>query len=579
LNLVDHILQRVAPYIRRNPPLDILDLWPTSGIWSSKINEFLQPRRHVLVEPEITYHRFLKPLVQSKPCYKLLKEPIYGKADWAEFIPTHFPEQSPIVPNKPGVLPKNNTLLILANPPAAFSPKDHYTPSRWWLKFLEDCLHQNGLNMYGSVRVLALAPFKDITGVLPRTTADRRRIGSLTETLALHAIEIASSNEFEHWHASRGWDALLDNRKRVAERAAAQNIITPPNREPPPLECIPDIKARGRKESPYTARMLLPLHKELLSTIEAGDATGFKSRTGVTDPKLRDLLRQKSLAVTKLARNNTMAYSRQKLTDMRLNIDEETRKLARAAADPNETPENLKILDDQIGTLQSQYAAEVSKTHFSESRFYESTIDDSRIAFISNNFDDSQLVWDRRPFEPLVIHPDEIWPADRPMGLIYFEAQEAPLALQKIFQQPKSTHREALDRFLALINTTNGRTLMTVSEIAEFAFSKLSTNELVRAIPSLATFANKRIKPGSGPMPLGDPALDPVTSYQDNLDYDLSEVRLRILSMATIGEMVVEYEKVGSKLSAQAFNRLLGGALTTAQLGVEVEPHLLRRKF
>ena len=574
LDLVDDILQRVSPYLRRNPPLDILDLWPSSGIWSSKINHFLQPRRHVLVEPHSTYHSILEPLIQSKPCYKLLAEPIYGKRDWPDFITTHFPEQGPSVQQKPGVLPKNDTLLILANLPAPTSNKDHCTPGRWWLRFLEDCLQQDGLNVYGTVRVLAMSPYNDLPLMLPRTAADRKRLGSLAETLGLHNIEIASSNEFEHWHTSHGWDAIYNNRKRVAERAAAQNIVTPHNRELPPLERVPELEARGvrghTKGSPYTPRVCLPQHKDILNTIAAGEAAGKEPMGEVPDPTSREAIKKRGFAITKLARDNTAAYIRQKLANMRLHIDEETRKLARAAADANETPENLKVLDEQIASLQLNFAAEVSKTHYTQSRFYDTLIDDGRLACTSNNLDDSQLMWDRRPFEPLLMNADEIWFSGKPSGIIYFEAQEKPSALQKILHLPSPAQSDALARFHAVIGLTNTRSTLTAGEIGKLAFPALSTNQLVQAVPSLATFASKRIKPGSGPMPLSDPTLDPVTNYQDNIEYDLSEVRLRILSMATIADMVVEYGKVGNQLPAQDLSRLLGGTLTTAQLGQEL---------
>jgi transcription factor 1 len=575
LDLIDGIVQRVSPYLRQNPPSDILDLWPSCGTLSSKVNQLIQPRRHVLVEPNEAYLPILEPLIRSKPCYKLLNQPLYAKVDWLNFLQTHFPEQSPVTQQKPGVLPKNDALLILANLPASLSPKDHYTPGRWWLKFLEDCLLQTGLNSYGSVRVLAMSPFKDLTVMLPRTTADCRRTGLFAETLGLHNFEIASSVEPESWHASRGWDSIYSNRKRVAERAAAQNIVTPPNRELPPLQKVPEVEYPGRKGSPYTARMYMPQHDDIFQTIATGDATGLESPADTKDPLPKEAMKKRSLAISKLATENTAAYTRQKLTSMRLHLDEQTRKLARAAADPNETPENLRILDDQIGSLESTFAAEVSNTHHKVARFYETNIDDSRLACISNNFDDSQLTWDRRPFEPLVIHPDEIWSCGKASGLIYFEAHERPPALQKIFQLPNSAHVDALERFQAILGVINVRNAITVPEIGKLLFPGLSTNELVQAIPKLATFASKRIKPGSGPIPLSDPTLDPVTSYQENLNYDLSEVRLRVISLATIADMVVEYEKDVNKLNPYALSRNLGGSLTWAQLGGEI-PTLTR---
>ena len=112
LNFADDVLKRVSPYLRRNPPVDILDLWPGGGFLSSKVNTLLEPRRHLLVEPNINFHGLLTPLVESKPCYKLVQEHIYGKCDWVDFFATHFPQQGPGNRESSGVIPKNDTLPV-----------------------------------------------------------------------------------------------------------------------------------------------------------------------------------------------------------------------------------------------------------------------------------------------------------------------------------------------------------------------------------------------------------------------------------------------------------------------------------
>jgi transcription factor 1 len=568
LDLIDSIVDRVAPYIERNRPLDILDLWPGSGALSSRINQLVKPRRHVLVEPADVYLSLLKPLALSKPCYTLVQSPIYAKVDWVDFFHTHFPEQGPQTKQSPGVLPKNNSMLVLANLPPSQSLKDHYTPGRWWLKFLEECMYQNGLSRYGNVRVLAMAPFNDITTILPRTTGDYKRTGMLAEALGLHTFEVASTVETESWHVSRGLDSMSSNRKRVAERAAAENVVTPPNRELPPLKAVPEVGHTNSRTqaSPHMERLFLPQHEEMFKAIAAGDATGLDSPTKSKDPVIKDVMRKRSRAITALKVQNTAAFTRQKLTSMRLHMDELSRRLARADADPNNTRAQLKNLDEEIASHASEFAAELANTHHKMARFYETNIDDGRLASISNNLDDSQLVWDRRPFEPLVIHRDEIWANGTPSGVLYFEPHEKPPALQKILRLPESDRTEALARFYALLGVLNTRNSITVPEIAKVMFPKMSTNELIQAIPSLATFADRRMKMKRAPKELRE-TQDPVSSYQENLEYDLSDVRLRTVSSTAIGDMIVEYEKQPHKLDALALSRVLGSSLTSAQLG------------
>jgi transcription factor 1 len=70
-------------------------------------------------------------------------------------------------------------------------------------------------------------------------------------------------------------------------------------------------------------------------------------------------------------------------------------------------------------------------------------------------------------------------------------------------------------------------------------------------------------------MALPDPSADPAFSYQANLDYDLSGVRVRSLSTDTLLEIMVEFEKSSPGTSILQFNRMLGGTLTSFQSGIQ----------
>lgn len=561
----------MSPYLLRNPPVDILDLWPGAGFLSTRVNDLLQPRRHLLLEPRTEYSdRFLKSLPQSKPCYKIINGNIYERDDWPSFLATHFPEQGLHNRQTSGLLPKNDTLLVLANLPTTNSSLTHFTPGRWWLKLLTSCLEQNGLNVYGSIRVLATSPSADIVSVLPRSAADRTRTGLLTEMLGLHTLEIANRAEHQPSHSWRGWKVLENSRKRVAERTAALGIVTPPGREFPLLEAVPAVPGRGRKESPYQPRPYLELHKDLFAAIEKGDALGLDSPRDTKDPKAKAILKKRSLAITKLARDNSAAYQSQKLADMRLEIDEMTESLSRAATDPKETPESLKALGDEIASLESAFAKELSSIHWVQTRQHEKTVDDARLALISKNFDDSILVSDRRPFEPLYIDSEEIYPRGIPRGVLYLEMDSNPAVLKRILELPNAQKPDAIDRLMILMSIVGTRGSLSVAEFLERMFPHRSINDLVQAIPMLARFAQKRVKSGCGPVPLPDGVTsDPVSSYQANMDYDLREVRIRILCTATLVDLLMEYEKAPDKPTPAHFSRTLGGTLTMFQVGEE----------
>ncbi|KAJ5306208.1 hypothetical protein N7508_005223 [Penicillium antarcticum] len=573
----DQILQRVAPYLRQNTPVDILDLWPGSGLWSSKVNDFLKPRRHVLIEPDIDiWGHFLHPLAESKPSYKLLPMEIYPtngldkeKVDWKALLMEYFPEQN-LPSHGSARLPQNETLLVLANPPQALSQKDHMTPGRWWIKFLETCLQKHELHSYGSVRIIAQLPHAEISTILPRAIAERKRAGLLTEISALHCVELASPDLPEIQFSWRDYDETLENRDCVAERAATKGVVTPPDRQLPPLECvplIPQITATGRTAKrtnihPYTPRRLLGPHKALLDDIRKADL-GSREKAD----KRKELAKARSTAIGKLERENTQSYYRKRFADRQLEIDELTRKFARAAADVNETPERLKGLENDVVHLQSIQTAEISEIHFLKKRFHDKVIDDARSVALSNNFDNSILLWERRPFEPLYTPYQDVYPHDYPRGMVYFEAQRNPAVLQKIDEMPNLDVTEFLARFQAISAPLHPTVGMSVSDLLAILLPGRSINELVQLIPSLTAFADRRLKPGHGPMALPDASADPAFSYQPNLNYDLSGVRARLLSAETLLEIIVEFQKTSPGTTLLQFNRMLGGTLTSFQAG------------
>lgn len=493
---------------------------------------------------------------------KLLSHDLYGHQDWPSFFQEHLPEQ--VLPNdQEGVVPPNNdTLLVLAQP-AGTGKQSHYTPGRWWSMNMLDCLEQKGLHAYGRVRMLAMLPPGEMQFILPRSIADRMRTSCLTETVALHAVEIAKQYEEEEWPSLKDWDMILANNKRVAERTAAQHIIVPPGRGAPSPELAPSIpEPTIDRDLEYHPRIRTARHDRLLQDIAAAGA--FDRKDSSKAAKTAKLLRGRA----KAAFNTDVARCKQrdKLTRLQLDLDERMRDLACAAADSRSTQSKLEQLDSEIPSLQNELAEEISKTHFRQNRSWKRTLDDSRVASLSNNYDDSTLLWERRPFEPLWIDADEIYPRVT-RSLIYFEPDKNPPALEKLRELSLDKRREAIALFDALALAMGSNDKVNLADIGESIFPGRSANDIVQSIPSLAPWAAKRLKPGCGPLPLPDSTLDPNECYQANLEYDLRDTRLRCLPIATIWDIVLEYQQRALDISVLQFTRLLGATVTTYRGG------------
>ncbi|RAL02886.1 uncharacterized protein BO80DRAFT_402609 [Aspergillus ibericus CBS 121593] len=573
--LCDHALQRLSPFLLRNRPVDILDLWPGAGLWSSKINRLLQPRSHLLVEPELELFRpLLDPLAQSHPSYKMLSMDIFPINDWRPVLMEHFPEQGPDNCSRTGPLPQNDTLLVLANMPTSTSEKDHFTAGRWLQMFMETCMQQTGLHAYGSVRLLATLPSNEAQTLLPRYVVERRRVALWTENVALHAFEVAAPAEERFWVNHKGFNVATRNAARVAERAAENNIITPPGREVAPLLPAPESPDPGRKPTPYTPRIRTTLHDRLWDDIQA-----LETMTR-TSPGYADAKKKRNRAQTRLNRDNRQAYFLQQMVDRSREIDAHYDALSRAAADPNTNSTTLQPILDKITALRTAIAAEAQENPDLPKHF--PPLYDSHRASLrgDQNFDDALLAWDRRPFEPLHIQPDEFYPSGVDRTIIYFEANPHSPAIQKINTLDPSDRSNAIRLFENLtLSLGRGREAISAAEVFNLIFPGRPTNDIVKAIPSLAEYATKTPKPDFDHLPKtvhGEPrpgtdVPDPAISFQENLDYDLSDVRVHILSTSTIWDICVEYQRTGVPLSSVQLNRVFGGTLTSYKMGVHRE--------
>lgn len=380
----------------------------------------------------------------------------------------------------------------------------------------------------------------------------------MTENVALHAWEVAETYNHEQWKTLKQWELLESVKKRVAERATAQNVTTPTGREPPPSPLAPHDLLKGGKE-PYQPRVGTDWHENLVKTVQRGSEVG-QDKSAVA----RKARHEKTVAFQQLKRDNINAHIRWKITRTHAGVEERTQNLSRAAADPRRTARELAVLDRSLADFKANLAKMISENHYRSIRGYDREIDDWCIAEKSNNFDHSTLLWDRRPFEPMCSKAEEYFPRDV-RTMIYFEANADAPVVKKLKEVPEAKRGLLMQMFDAMSLVFSTRNNFSVKEIALVLFPDRSANDIVKAVPSLAGFAGKQLKPGCGVVPLDDPTLDPHECFQENIEYDLSEVRVRCLPVTVMWEMLLDFQKHSVELSATQFSRLLGSTATSSR--------------
>lgn len=448
-------------------------------------------------------------------------------------------------------------------------------------------MRQAGLHSYGSVRLLASLSSQDISAILPRHISARVRPSLLAEQVALHTFEVASlvDDTRGNWGVQKQWDVLVGGTARVEKRTSNKRVTVPKGRAYPPIERAPESPLPDRKRTPYAPRIKTQQNEKYVEV--------FKDFNNA-DPENDDyekLKKSHRRTCTLLSQENSQTYQRANLIAKQNEIDDLNKSISRRAADPNTKLWALERTATRIDNLRESMNEEISKTHFDITRALPHLMDDRRAAFHTGDFDDALLLFDRRPFQPLVIHPDEIYPREVYRTFVYFEADPNPPAVVRLNCLDHEKREVATRFFTAFTNSLQTNNLLTVPTLMELFFPNRTANSIIKAIPSLAQYASKRPKKDYESLPttlISD--LDkhpedlqlttkrksttssakavqpnPITSYQENLDYDLSDVRCRILSIPTLWDLSIEYANTGSDASSVQLNRLLGGSMTSAQ--------------
>ncbi|KAB5536248.1 hypothetical protein GE09DRAFT_1141893 [Coniochaeta sp. 2T2.1] len=457
--LCDDVIGYIRPSLERHVGCDIVDLYPGAGLWSRKIHDVLQPRSHILLEPDAKlYAPFLEPLT-SRPNVTILPKSgiVWGELNEV-LTPKYLPHQVERNP-RTSTPERNDTLLVIAN--LSFYPKRKYrgfanVAQLLLYQFVNSIRSGTLFQKYGLVRMLIWTGQEEVSGLVPRTIQRRKRLAVDGELSTEYITEIAGSDNgkghegADRFHRDHNID--LDSVRGALERMKASGTVTPPGRE---TTMMKELSALTEQEQSAICAGSIPAtfdrpYRAELAELEADFAAGKFSSA--------DLQKHR------------------RLIDLRYKVNWELRRhklihdmLSNRSTTPAEWDEQIKHLDKY---LRIEFLLQRDNLHIWRQ-------------------DPPVLTWDRRPFEPLVVRDKEFFP-------------NVPGALLDI--QPKPTHpllrqigpgtSRAGDMFGSILGPLMRHSIDPVGKVLESIFPGAGEGVLPNC---------KTVNLGEGEMPPGYP--------------------------------------------------------------------------
>ncbi|KAH8175114.1 ribosomal RNA adenine dimethylase domain-containing protein [Sarocladium implicatum] len=413
--MADDVLAYMGQSLDRHVGCDLVDLNPGSGLWSRKLHERLQPRKHILMESDAElYNPFLSDLTAKENVELIPKSGIVWK-NLTQMLETRLDSQSPRVGD--GSPERNDTLLVTAN--LATNPIrkifGYDSISTMVLHQFISSIHFSSLfQRYGRVRLLIWTNDEDKRRILPRSLSRRKRLAFQTELACewLHEVVGLDNGNLDTNYLRDDW-INIESAYATLQRMQSQNLVMPPGREPQHhLDALADPSLIGKP----LAGMRPPIFKRPFLNELEGMRSGAETDADMTDIEAKQFrIRAQFLA------------SREKI----------------AGRDAETYLGLLQTRDALYKGPQSMSASEferVSKAWLDEISILKKNAA-NEFALIRDNYHlfrqpEPVMLWDRRAFEPLVPQPDEFFPRS-PCTL--FDIQ--PKAMNPLFLQhgPSST--------------------------------------------------------------------------------------------------------------------------------------------
>ncbi|KAI1419917.1 hypothetical protein F5Y12DRAFT_775542 [Xylaria sp. FL1777] len=419
--LCDDIISYIGPSLERHRGCDILDIYPGAGLWSSKLNQFLQPRSHVLLEPDDDLYRpFLQPLLDQPGTTLVPKSGIIWRELQSVLTPEYLPHQ--VIPDDLNA--RNDTLLVTAN--LCFHPKKRFlnfeSIASLILHQLVDAIRSGGLfQRYGLIRMLLWTHPDDKSSFLPKTIQKRRR-QAIENDLVCEWVREVCGNDIN----SSGWfnrEEALDaaSLRVVIQRMEAAKLEMPQGREPEGFEeaLTKPLPLPGTAVPTFKRR-----YYDVLAGLEAGNVEQGGFAKNSDDLKAMNTYRWR--ATTDSRKAESLLHFSQGLNEIIALRNSKT-----ATAEEVEAAE-FEWVTGMRGT---------TKTFVDEFVTYK----DNLHAFRQTP---QLLQWDRREYEPMIVQAEDFFP-NHHCSLLDIQ----PKAPHPLLRQTGSNSNRSADTFDVVMGT------------------------------------------------------------------------------------------------------------------------------
>lgn len=451
-DFTDDVLKFYGKSLEIHKGCDILDINPGAGLWSQKLHAFLQPRSHVLMEPNPErYGSFLNPLLNAPGSkFKLVSKDTNELDSYTQLMAEGvFPEQTRVDPYDNSGQELNTTLLVTGMlvwdptlPGLGFD-----SMAKQLYNLFSSAVRTNDLfHASGRVRTLFWVGADDFRPVIAESMGKFDKNNSLLElTQQMEMIVNAPRTERKIARGSSGRDVHyeVESTVQAIRRARENGTILSAEREDHMHRVAAEIEkitnGTGRSSLTWMHTYLLERHhkgntsvgllpsstlqlaKDLLTLQTKYPDVDFEAIGNARDPNKPRVANLWKGREDHPAREETHTFSLAKSADRaRIAKKEQMESIADIGEELYQT--ECRALRAQDGTKEKEELlqritdldAQWDKLKPSIPKVYRAVpelVVDDRICLRAPPH--PRIQWDRRPFEPLTMFPEESWPPNR----------------------------------------------------------------------------------------------------------------------------------------------------------------------
>ncbi|KAJ4984075.1 hypothetical protein SVAN01_10431 [Stagonosporopsis vannaccii] len=451
-DLCDDVLKFYGKSLEVHKGCDVLDINPGAGLWSQKLHAFLQPRSHVLMEPSPErYGSFLDPLLNAPGSrFKLVSKDTNELESYTQMLDEGvFPTQTRVDPHDNSGQELNTSLLVTGMlvwdptlPGLGFD-----SMAKQLYNLFSSAVRTNDLfHAYGRVRTLFWVGADDFRPIIAESIGKFDKNNCLLElTQQMEMIVNAPRTERKVARGASGRDVHyeVESTVRAIQSARESGMALFADRE----DHMYKVAAEIEKISKGSGRSNLTwMHEYLLERNRKGDTTvgllntstlqhlehllelqkkypdvDFEAMGNARDSKTKRTKNFWKGREDHPAREEAHGFSLIKSADRaRIAKKEQMESIADVGDELYQT--ECRALRAQDGTKEKEELMQRITELDAQWDKLNSSVPTVYRAVPANVIDDRiclrtpprpRIQWDRRPFEPLTMFPEESWPPNR----------------------------------------------------------------------------------------------------------------------------------------------------------------------